>query len=41
MYLNGQLMLDELVSERIPLSEINEGYARMARGEIARSVVVF
>ena len=40
-YLSGALKLDELISERISLSEINEGYARMAAGEIARSVIVF
>jgi S-(hydroxymethyl)glutathione dehydrogenase/alcohol dehydrogenase len=40
-YLDGRLMLDELISERIALSQINEGYARMAVGEVARSVVMF
>jgi S-(hydroxymethyl)glutathione dehydrogenase/alcohol dehydrogenase len=40
-YLNGQLKLDELVSNEIPLSAINEGYAGMASGEVARNVVVF
>jgi len=40
-YLNGSLKLDELISQRIPLAQINEGYASMARGEVARSVVVF
>lgn len=40
-YREGRLMLDELVSSTIPLTEINEGYAQMARGEVARSVVTF
>jgi S-(hydroxymethyl)glutathione dehydrogenase/alcohol dehydrogenase len=40
-YLRGELKLDELVSDRIPLEKINEGYARMAAGEVARNVVVF
>jgi S-(hydroxymethyl)glutathione dehydrogenase/alcohol dehydrogenase len=40
-YLNGQLKLDELVSHRIKLEEINEAYARMARGEATRNVIVF
>jgi S-(hydroxymethyl)glutathione dehydrogenase/alcohol dehydrogenase len=40
-YLDGALKLDELVTERIALSEINEGYARMAAGKLARSVIVF
>jgi S-(hydroxymethyl)glutathione dehydrogenase/alcohol dehydrogenase len=40
-YLNGQLKLDELVSHRIKLEEINEAYARMAAGEATRNVIVF
>ncbi len=40
-YLNGNLLLDELVSQRIPLERINEGYAQMAQGKIARSVITF
>lgn len=40
-YLSGRLKLDELVSARLPLAQINEGYARMAAGEVARSVVMF
>jgi S-(hydroxymethyl)glutathione dehydrogenase/alcohol dehydrogenase len=41
MSLRGQVELDSLVSERIPLEAINEGFAAMERGEVARSVVVF
>jgi S-(hydroxymethyl)glutathione dehydrogenase/alcohol dehydrogenase len=41
LYLNGRLKLDELVSARIGLEEINEGFAAMRRGEVARSVIVF
>ena len=40
-YLDGRLLLDELVSEQIGLDQINAGYARMAAGEVARSVIVF
>jgi S-(hydroxymethyl)glutathione dehydrogenase/alcohol dehydrogenase len=40
-YRQGRLKLDELVSARIGLDEINEGYARMAKGEVTRSVIVF
>ena len=40
-YLDGRLKLDELVSHRIALSEINEGYARLAAGESTRNVIVF
>lgn len=41
LYLNGQLLLDELVSRRIRLEEINDGIAALRKGEVARSVVVF
>jgi S-(hydroxymethyl)glutathione dehydrogenase/alcohol dehydrogenase len=40
-YEQGRLKLDELISERIRLEEINDGYARMMTGEIARSVITF
>ncbi|MEJ5979086.1 Zn-dependent alcohol dehydrogenase [Novosphingobium sp. PS1R-30] len=40
-YRHGRLMLDELVSATIPLEQINEGYARMAQGEVTRSVITF
>ena len=40
-YQQGSLLLDELVSATIPLTGINEGYARMKRGEVARSVIIF
>jgi S-(hydroxymethyl)glutathione dehydrogenase / alcohol dehydrogenase len=41
MYLTGQLDLDSLVSRKLRLEEINEGFAAMGRGEVARSIVVF
>lgn len=41
LYLQGRLNLDDLVSRRIRLDDINEGFAAMTRGEVARSVVVF
>ncbi len=41
LYLQGRLKLDELVSARIRLDEINSGFAAMTRGEVARSVVLF
>ncbi len=40
-YLQGRLNLDDLVSRRIKLEDINEGFAAMTRGEVARSVIVF
>jgi S-(hydroxymethyl)glutathione dehydrogenase/alcohol dehydrogenase len=35
------LMLDELISRRIRLEEINDGFAALKRGETIRSVVMF
>lgn len=41
MYLAGRLMLDELISERISLDEINDGMQALGQSELARSIVVF
>jgi S-(hydroxymethyl)glutathione dehydrogenase/alcohol dehydrogenase len=41
LYKAGRLKLDELISSRISLKDINEGYAAISHGAIARSVVVF
>jgi S-(hydroxymethyl)glutathione dehydrogenase/alcohol dehydrogenase len=41
LYMRGLLKLDELVSNTIPLDEINEGYDAIADGAIARSVISF
>ncbi len=40
-YLRGLLKLDEMVSKRIALEEINEGFEDMKQGKVARSVIVF
>jgi S-(hydroxymethyl)glutathione dehydrogenase/alcohol dehydrogenase len=41
LYQQGRLDLDSMISRRIGLDEIGEGYAALERGETARSVVVF
>ena len=41
LYMQGRLNLDELVSQRLALAQINDGFAAMVRGEVARSVIVF
>jgi S-(hydroxymethyl)glutathione dehydrogenase/alcohol dehydrogenase len=41
LYLQGRLDLDNLISARIGLDEVNEGFAAMKGGEVARSVIVF
>ena len=40
-YLDGRLRLDEMISKRIPLEEINPAFDAMKSGEVARSVIVF
>ena len=40
-YLKGRLKLDELITNRIRLDQINEGFASLARGEGIRTVVMF
>jgi S-(hydroxymethyl)glutathione dehydrogenase/alcohol dehydrogenase len=40
-YLDGRLRLDEMISRRIPLDEINNAFDAMRAGEVARSVIVF
>ena len=41
LYRDGELMLDELITRRIRLDQINEGFAAMARGELIRAVIEF
>jgi S-(hydroxymethyl)glutathione dehydrogenase/alcohol dehydrogenase len=40
-YRQGRLKLDELVSARMPLDDINRAFDAMKAGEVARSVLVF
>ena len=40
LYLDGKLELDALISKRLPLERINDGFAAMRRGEGIRQVVV-
>jgi S-(hydroxymethyl)glutathione dehydrogenase/alcohol dehydrogenase len=40
-YLSGALMLDELITQRIGLDGINEGFAALREGRSIRSVIVF
>jgi S-(hydroxymethyl)glutathione dehydrogenase/alcohol dehydrogenase len=41
LYMSGRLKLDELVSARINLEDVNQGFDAMRRGEVARSVITF
>jgi len=41
MYRAGQLKLDELITKRYTLDEINEGYRAMREGENIRGIIVY
>ncbi|MBX7250249.1 MAG: Zn-dependent alcohol dehydrogenase [Caulobacteraceae bacterium] len=41
MYMAGKLKLDEMISRRVKLEEVNDAFAEMKTGSIARSVIVF
>ncbi len=40
-YLDGRLKLDEMISSRIPLEEVNDAFDLMRTGQAARQVIVF
>jgi S-(hydroxymethyl)glutathione dehydrogenase/alcohol dehydrogenase len=41
LYLDGKLELDRLITQRLPLARINEGFAAMREGRGVRHVVTF
>jgi S-(hydroxymethyl)glutathione dehydrogenase / alcohol dehydrogenase len=41
LYMRGRLKIDELVSRRIKLDDVNDAFAAMEKGEVARSVIVY
>lgn len=40
-YMSGKLKLDDMISRRIKLSQVNEAFDELKKGELARSVIVF
>ena len=40
-YMDGKLRIDELITHRLKLEDINEGFELMKRGESIRSVVIY
>ena len=40
-YLQGRLKLDEMVSQRLRLDQVNQAFDDMKQGSVARSVIVF
>lgn len=41
LYVAGRLDLDRLISRRYPITAINDAFAALERGEVARSVIVY
>lgn len=41
LYMRGGLKIDELISQRLTLGEINKGFDDMRAGNVARSVILF
>ncbi len=41
LYLDGRLMLDEMVSATIGLDDVNDGFEAMKAGDVVRSVIAF
>ena len=41
LYLDGKLELDALITSRLPLARINEGFEAMRRGAGVRHVILF
>jgi S-(hydroxymethyl)glutathione dehydrogenase/alcohol dehydrogenase len=41
LYMDGTYKLEELISRRMPLSEINEAFDLLRHGEVKRSVIVY
>ena len=39
LYLEGKLKLDELITQRLPLAQVNDGFAAMTKGEVVRAVL--
>lgn len=40
-YMAGKLKLDTMISQRIKLEDVNDAFAELERGELARSVIMF
>ena len=41
LYTSGTLMLDELISREIEVEGVNDAFAAMQSGEVARSVITY
>jgi S-(hydroxymethyl)glutathione dehydrogenase/alcohol dehydrogenase len=41
LYMSGKYRLDELITRRLPLTDLNHAFDMMLKGEVKRSVVVY
>ena len=41
LYMNKRLKIDELISRRIKLEDVNSAFEAMEKGEVARSVIIY
>lgn len=41
LYMDGRLNLDDMLTDRLPLTKINTGFAAMERGEGIRTIIDF
>ena len=41
LYLSGKLKIDELITHRYGIDEVNEAFRALAAGELARGIIVF
>jgi S-(hydroxymethyl)glutathione dehydrogenase/alcohol dehydrogenase len=41
LYMSGKLHLDDMISRRIKLKDVNDAFVEMKTGAVARSVIVF
>ena len=41
LYMEGKLFLDEMMTMRLPLEQINDGFAALEQGNVARALVIF
>ena len=41
LYLSGKLKLDDMISRRLKLEQINDAFEDMKRGDVARGVIIF
>jgi S-(hydroxymethyl)glutathione dehydrogenase/alcohol dehydrogenase len=41
LYFQGKLMLDEMITNRFPLADVNKAFDAMRGGEVMRSILTF